>query len=98
MSSVSFRVSQAFTWAWVKAVVANGGSTSQMKGSIEVPKLGSRHHNVVSQRRVTTSQMTDAVPILEGSILIYSQSYLIIFTDNIHHIQSIWSEILKHLM
>lgn len=25
----------AFTWAWVKAVVANGGSTSQMKGSIE---------------------------------------------------------------
>jgi len=33
-------VSEAFTWAWVKAVVANGGSTSQMKGSIEVPKLG----------------------------------------------------------
>ena len=31
---------EAFTWAWVKAVVANGGSTSQMKGSIEVPKLG----------------------------------------------------------
>lgn len=31
-------VSEAFTWAWVKAVVANGGSTSQMKGSIEVPR------------------------------------------------------------
>ena len=26
---------KAFTFAWVKAVVAHGGSTSQMKGSIE---------------------------------------------------------------